>query len=54
MFKRTVTDGTFEIDGLPAGDYTIEPWQETLGTQEAKVTVAADGTTTVDFTFKES
>ncbi|MDG2306459.1 MAG: carboxypeptidase regulatory-like domain-containing protein [Candidatus Binatia bacterium] len=54
FFAVTGPDGTFEIDGLPAGDYTIEAWQEKLGTQEAKVNVAADGTTTVDFTFKES
>ncbi len=54
FFAVTGPDGTFEIDGLPAGDYTVEAWQEKLGTQEAKINVAADGTTTVDFTFKES
>lgn len=54
FFAVTGPDGTFEIDGLPPGEYTIEAWQEKLGTQEAKVTVAADGTSTVDFTFKAS
>ena len=54
FFAVTGPDGTFEIDGLPPGDYTIQAWQEKLGTQEAKVSVAADGTSTVDFTFKES
>ena len=52
FFAVTGDDGKFEIDGLPAGKYTVEAWQETLGTQEATVEVAADGTATVDFNFK--
>lgn len=54
FFAVTGPDGTFEIDGLPPGDYTLVAWQEKYGTQEAKVNVAADGTSTVDFTFKAS
>lgn len=54
FFAVTGPDGTFEIDGLPPGEYTIEAWHETLGTQEGKAKVAADGTATVDFTFKAS
>ena len=54
FFAVTGPDGTFEIDGLPPGEYTLEAWQEKLGTQEGKVTVAADGTATVDFTFQAS
>ena len=36
-------DGSFEIAGLPAGDYKLEIWHEKLGKADAKVTIAADG-----------
>jgi hypothetical protein len=45
-------DGTYTIQNLPPGDYTIEAWQEKLGTQTAKVKVDAGGTATADFKFK--
>ncbi|MEW6731167.1 MAG: carboxypeptidase regulatory-like domain-containing protein [Acidobacteriota bacterium] len=45
-------DGSFEIKGLPPGDYTIEAWHETLPAQTQKVTVAAKDAKTVEFTFK--
>lgn len=54
FFAVTGPDGTFEIDGLPAGEYTVEAWQEKLGTKEAKVKVPADGAATLDFTYKAS
>ncbi|HEY6191559.1 MAG TPA: carboxypeptidase regulatory-like domain-containing protein [Bacteroidota bacterium] len=49
----SVTDdkGSFEIKGLPAGDYEVEAWHEVYGTQTMKVTVGASDTKTVDFTF---
>jgi hypothetical protein len=50
-FSVTGDDGTFTIKGLPDGTYTLQAWHETLGTQEAKVTVK-DGKATVDFAFK--
>ncbi len=49
--STTKEDGKFQIKGLPAGNYEIEAWHEKLGTQTAKVTVAADGTATADFEF---
>jgi len=44
--------GAFAIPNLPPGDYTIEAWHETLGTQEQKVHVDPSGKMTADFTFK--
>lgn len=48
-----VTDatGAFELKDVPAGTYNLEVWQETLGTQEQKVDVTADGMSEVQFKF---
>ena len=45
-------DGTFSIKGLPPGEYTLEAWTATFGTQSQKVTVPSTGLATADFTFK--
>jgi Carboxypeptidase regulatory-like domain len=52
FFSVTGDDGSFEIKGLPPGDYTLSAWQEKLGTQTSKVTVGPKETKTVDFSFK--
>ncbi|MBI4166776.1 MAG: carboxypeptidase regulatory-like domain-containing protein [Acidobacteria bacterium] len=54
FFAVTSSDGTFTIKGLPPGDYTIEAWTATFGTQEQKVTVGAKESKTMDFKFKSS
>jgi len=51
-FAVTGTDGTFEMKNVPPGAYTIEAWQEELGTQEQQVTLAASGTAAAEFKFK--
>jgi plastocyanin len=51
-FAVTGPDGTFEIRNIPPGDYVIEAWQETLGTQEQKITVTPSGKIETNFTFK--
>src|SRR5271154_3833875 len=51
-FAVTGADGSFEIRGLPPGDYVIEAWHETLGTQEQKITVLPQGKTSASFAFK--
>jgi plastocyanin len=51
-FAVTGADGSFEMKNVPPGVYTIEAWQEELGTQEQQVTVAASGNAAADFTFK--
>jgi hypothetical protein len=51
-FSTTGTDGTFSIRRLPPGTYTIEAWHERLGTQTQQVTVGANETRDVVFTFR--
>lgn len=48
----TNDSGTYTIDGVPPGSYTITAWQEEYGPQTQKVTVAAGKPATADFTFK--
>jgi len=45
-------NGTYTIEGVPPGSYTLTAWQETYTPQTQKVTVAAGKPTTADFTFK--
>ena len=54
FFAVTGKDGTFTIENVPPGEYTIEAWQEKLGAQSSKVKVDAGGAATSDFTFKAS
>ena len=52
-FYATTNDlGTFEIKGLPPGNYVIEAWQEKYGAQTQNVTITGAETKTVDFAFK--
>ena len=44
--------GSYKIDNLPPGNYTLTAWQETYGTQTQKITVAAGKPATANFTFK--
>ena len=38
-FAVTDEKGRFEIQGLPAGEYTLSAWHEKFAEQEAKITV---------------
>lgn len=51
FYAVTGPSGTFAINGLPPGHYTLEAWTATLGKQEQEVTVPHNGAVTVDFTF---
>jgi hypothetical protein len=51
-YAITDDNGNFTIKNVPAGSYTVSAWQEDLGTQTAKVTVAAGSAAKADFTFK--
>lgn len=53
FFSVTGEDGSFEIRGLPAGEYTIEAWHEVYGPQAQTVTVADGETKTIEYTFSK-
>jgi plastocyanin len=52
FYAVTNEDGTFEIKGLPPGEYEVEAYHEKLKTQTQKVTVKAGEPAKVDFAFK--
>ena len=47
----TGPDGTFRLENLPPGTYTVEAWHERYGTQTQTVTVAAQGTGEATFEY---
>jgi plastocyanin len=51
-FAVTDSSGKFDIKTLPPGTYTIEAWQEKLGTMDQKVTIGEKETKDISFTFK--
>ena len=53
-YAVTGADGSFKISDLPAGDYEVEVWQETLGKKTEKVTVKAKEDTKVDWSMSKS
>lgn len=52
FFSVTGDDGSFKIEGLPEGTYTVSVWHEKLGEQSQSVTVGADEDKTVDFALE--
>ncbi len=50
-YSISTADGAFTIPQLPPGDYVIEAWHETLGTQTQSVTVAPNETAAVSIGF---
>ena len=51
-YATTDENGSYTIHGVSPGSYTVTAWQEELGTQTAKVTVAAGAPAKADFTFE--
>jgi plastocyanin len=51
-FAVTDDKGNYTIKDVPPGDYTVEVWQEKLGTDDQKASVKDGGSTTTDFTLK--
>lgn len=50
-FAVTNRDGTFTLDSVPPGTYTLEAWQPTLGVRTMKVTVGKGADVTVEVAF---
>ncbi len=50
-FAVTGADGSFSIDGIPPGTYTVEAWHEKFGTRTSEVTVEPNGAAGVIFDF---
>lgn len=51
FFDVSGEDGSFRMEGVPPGDYVLEVWHETLGTQTMNVTVTDGATASADFSF---
>ena len=52
FFAVSGDDGTFRIDHIPPGDYTLVFWHEVYGEQNATVSVSARAAVTKDATFR--
>src|ERR1700730_6120877 len=51
-YATTDANGSYTINNVPPGNYTVRAWQEAAGTQDQKVTVAAGTPGSANFTFK--
>ena len=51
-FAVTDDKGNYSIKDVPAGDYTVEVWQEKLGTDDQKASVKDGATATTNFSMK--
>lgn len=52
FFSVSREDGTFSIEKLPAGSYTVEVWHETLGTQTQQITTDGQAPVSLSFEYK--
>jgi hypothetical protein len=52
FFSVSDQNGTFRIEGLPRGSYTIAAWHEKLGEKTMEVSVPGYSQQQLDFTFK--
>jgi hypothetical protein len=50
-FAVSDTTGTFQIDKVPPGTYTLQAWHERFGVLTKSVSVKAGAVATVEFTY---
>ena len=50
-FAVSSADGSFTINNLPAGDYVVAAWHETMDEQTQNITVGANATAEISFDF---
>ncbi len=50
-YAVTADGGTFRIENVPAGTYTLQAWQEKLGTVDQQIEVKDGETVTVEFAY---
>jgi plastocyanin len=50
-FAVTGADGSFSLANVPPGEYVLEAWHEVYGIQTRTVTLAPNGTQSVEITF---
>src|ERR1700751_3079637 len=53
-FVLTGKNGSFEMDNLPSGNYTLEAWHEKLGTATQQITIGDAETKEVKFVFNKA
>lgn len=51
FFATSAQDGTFKIENLPAGKYTLEAWHRKAGKQTMEIEVPATGSKEANFTL---
>lgn len=44
-------DGSYAIDNIPPGEYTLKAWHPTLGVRQSSLTIATNTTTETNFVF---
>jgi len=54
LFTKAAADGSFAIEGVPAGKYTVKAWQERAGEAAVEVTVPDKGEAQARFALDAS